>query len=141
VRKYKGDQRRETRDKLALAVSISANPVVADLLDYYSEQRPAFCATYYKRPPLAAFWSLSPLESSAEWKVASTLSTWWALALGAIHTSALADFKWISHNLRKEASSVAICIGAPLPVTKYMGGWAKNNSSVTPSPVAWRFFG
>jgi hypothetical protein len=56
----------------------------------------------------------------------------------------------VSHNLRKEAASAASCIGAPLPVIKYMGGWAKNNSlteekyidpTMTPTPAAWRFFG
>jgi hypothetical protein len=51
VRKSKGDQRRDTRDKPVLAVPIPANPILADLMDYYAQQRMAFCATYYKRPP------------------------------------------------------------------------------------------
>jgi hypothetical protein len=51
VRKSKGDMRRDTRDKLVLAVPIPANPILADLLDFYTRQRKAFCATYYKRPP------------------------------------------------------------------------------------------
>jgi hypothetical protein len=121
LRKSKGDQRRDTCDKLVMAVPIPANPVLADLLDYCSTQRTAFCATYYKRPPLAAFWSLSPLEYSAEWKAASILSTWLALALCAINTSAQACFKWTSHSLRKVAASAASRIGAPLLVIKYMG--------------------
>jgi hypothetical protein len=58
LRKFKGDQRRDTRDKLVLAVPIPANPMLMDLLDYYFAQRAALGATYYKRPPHAAFWSL-----------------------------------------------------------------------------------
>jgi hypothetical protein len=42
VRKSKGDQRRDTRDKLVLAVPIPANSMLADLLDYYSQQRTTF---------------------------------------------------------------------------------------------------
>jgi hypothetical protein len=47
-------------------------------------------------------------------------------------------------------ASAAMCIGAPLPVIKYIGGWAKNNSvtegkyidpTMTPIPAAWGFFG
>jgi hypothetical protein len=46
--------------------------------------------------------------------------------------------------------SAASYIGAPLPVVKDMGGWAKTNSvtvkkyigpTMTPSLSAWRFFG
>jgi hypothetical protein len=66
VRKSKGNQRRDTRDKLVFAVPIAANPILADLLGYYSHQRAAFCATFYKRPPPAAFWSFSPAEASAD---------------------------------------------------------------------------
>jgi hypothetical protein len=45
---------------------------------------------------------------------------------------------------------IASCIGAPLPVVKYMGDWAEKNSltnskyivpTMTPSPATWRFFG
>jgi hypothetical protein len=46
VRKSKGDQRRNTRDKLVFAVPIIANLIMADLLDYYTQHRTAFCATY-----------------------------------------------------------------------------------------------
>jgi hypothetical protein len=55
VHKSKGDHRRDTRDKLVLAVPIPVNPILADLQDYYTQQRYAFCATYYKRPPPFAF--------------------------------------------------------------------------------------
>jgi hypothetical protein len=51
VRKSKGDQRRDARDKLVLALPIPANPILADFLDNYTRQRQIFCATYYKRPP------------------------------------------------------------------------------------------
>jgi hypothetical protein len=71
VRKSKGDQR---RDKLVFAVPIVANPILADLLDYYSQNRAAFCATFYKRPPLAALWSFSPSEASADRGAASRIS-------------------------------------------------------------------
>jgi hypothetical protein len=150
VRKSKGDHRRDTRDKLVLVVPIPANPLLADLLDYYIQRRYAFCATYYKRPPPPASWSFSPAEASAEWGAASTLSALLALALRIINTAAPSGFKWTSHNLRKGAASVASCIGAPLLLIKYMGGWAKNSSvtdgkyigpTMTPTPAAWRFFG
>jgi hypothetical protein len=51
VRKSKGDQRRDARDKLVLAVPIPAIPILADLMDYSAHKRKAFCATYYNRPP------------------------------------------------------------------------------------------
>jgi hypothetical protein len=55
VRKSKGDQRRDTRDKLVLAIPIPANPILADFLDSYTRQRKAFYATCYKRTPLTIF--------------------------------------------------------------------------------------
>jgi hypothetical protein len=55
VRKSKGDQRRSSTDKLVFSLPTAANPVLADLLDYYTQHRSAFCAKYYKRPPLDAF--------------------------------------------------------------------------------------
>jgi hypothetical protein len=150
VRKSKGDQRRDTRDKLEFAVPIAANPIMADLQNHYTQHRSSFCATYYKRPPHAAFWSFSPAEASAEWGAASTISAWLSLSLRTVNTSAPSGFKWTSHILRNGDASAANCIGAPLPVIKYMGGWAKNNSVtegnyidpiMTPTHAAWRFFG
>jgi hypothetical protein len=122
VRKSKGDQRRDAGDKLVIAIHVAANPVLADMLDYYTEHRAAFCKKYYNRPPPLAFWSFSPAEPSADWGAASTISTWLALALLTVNTSAPAGFKWTSRSLRKGAASAASCIGAPLPVIKYMGG-------------------
>jgi hypothetical protein len=72
VRKSKGDQRRDTSDKLVIAIPIAANPVLADLLDYYTQHRIAFCPKFYNRPPPAAFLSFSPAEPSAAWGAAST---------------------------------------------------------------------
>jgi hypothetical protein len=120
------------------------------LLENYTQQRVAFCTKFYNRPPPDALWSFSPAEPSAEWKAASTFSAWLALALLKVNTAAPAGFKWTSHSLRKGHASAASCIGAPLPVIKYMGGWAKNSSvtegkyivpTMTPTPGAWRFFG
>jgi hypothetical protein len=150
VRKSKGDQRRANCDKLVIAIPITANPVMADLLDYYTQHRVAFCAKFYNRPPLDAFSSFSPTEPSAAWGAASTISAWLALSLLTFNTAAPPGFKWTSHGLRKGAASAASCIGAPLPVIKYMGAWAKNSSvtegkyidpTMTPTPAAWRFFG
>jgi hypothetical protein len=150
VRKTKGDQLRGTSDKLVFAIPIAAIPVLADLMDYYTQHRAAFSAKFYIRPPLDAFWSFAPDESSADWGAPATVSAWLALALLTVNTSAPAGFKWTSHSLRKGAASAAICIGAPLPVIKYMGGWAKNSSvtegkyiepTMTPAPAARRFFG
>jgi hypothetical protein len=148
VQKSKGDQRRDTRDKLVFAMPISANPILADM-DYYS-QRATFCAKFYRRPPPTVFWSFSPSEASADWGAASTITAWLSLSFLTVGTSAPPGFKWTSHSLRKGAASAASCIGAPLPVIKYMGGWAKNSSltegkyidpTMTPTPAAWRFFG
>jgi hypothetical protein len=74
VRKFKGDQRRDTSDKLVFAIPIAANLNLADLLDYYTQHRAALCAKFYKRSPLAAFWSFSLAEPSADWGAASTIS-------------------------------------------------------------------
>jgi hypothetical protein len=74
VRISKGDQRRNTRDKLVFAIPIAANPILADLLDYYAQQRTTFCEKFYRRPPPDALWSFSPFEASAEWGAASTVS-------------------------------------------------------------------
>jgi hypothetical protein len=120
VRKSKGDHRRDAGDKPVIAIHVSANPVLADQLNYYTEHRAAFCKTIYNRPPPLAFWSFSPAEPSADWGAASTISAWLALALLAVNTSAPADLKWTSHSLRKGAASTASYIGAPLPVIKYI---------------------
>jgi hypothetical protein len=150
VRKSKGDHRRDTSDKLVIAIPITANPVLADLLDYYTHHRIAFCAKFYNKPPPNAFWSFSPVEPSVVGGAAATISAWLALALLTVNTSAPAGFKWTSHSLRKGTASAASCIGAPLPVIKYMGGWAKSSyvtegkyidPTMTPTPTAWRFFG
>jgi hypothetical protein len=98
-RKSKGDQRRDTHDKLVLTISIPANPIIADLLDYYTQQRYAFCTTFYERPPPSTFRSFSPAEASAKWDAAPTLSACLALALRTVNTSAPSCFKWTSHSL------------------------------------------
>jgi hypothetical protein len=43
VRKSKGDQRRDASAKQVIAIPVAANPVLADLLDYYTEHRATFC--------------------------------------------------------------------------------------------------
>jgi hypothetical protein len=55
VRKSKGDQRRSTSNKLVFSLPTTANPVLADLLEYYTQHRAAFCEKYYQRPPPDAF--------------------------------------------------------------------------------------
>jgi hypothetical protein len=60
------------------------------------------------------------LEPSAEWKAATTLASWLALALRTINTTALAGFKWTSLIFPKREASATICIGAPLPVIKLL---------------------
>jgi hypothetical protein len=50
VRKSKGDQRRDTSNKLVIAILI-----LADLLDYYTQHRVANCAKFYNRPSPATF--------------------------------------------------------------------------------------
>jgi hypothetical protein len=55
VRKSKGDLRRDASDKPVIAIHVAANPVLADLLDYYTEHRAAFCTKFYNKPPRLAF--------------------------------------------------------------------------------------
>jgi hypothetical protein len=59
VRKSKGDQRHDASAKPVIAIHVAANPVLAILLDYYTEHRAAFCKKFYNRPPPLAFWSFS----------------------------------------------------------------------------------
>jgi hypothetical protein len=49
--------------------------MLVDLLDYNLDQRTTFCVTFFKRPPLAAIWSVSSLEPSARWTAAATISS------------------------------------------------------------------
>jgi hypothetical protein len=128
VRKSKGDQRRANSDKLVIAFPITANPVLVDVLDYYTKHRVEFYSKFYNQPPPDAFWSFSPADPSAAWGAAPTISAWHALSLLTVKTAAPPGFKWTSHSLRKGAASAASCIGAPLPVIKCMGGRAKNSS-------------
>jgi hypothetical protein len=74
VRKSKGDQRRSKSDKLVIAIPISANPILVDLLDYYTPHRAAFCSKFYNRPPPDAFRRFSHAEASATWGAAPTIS-------------------------------------------------------------------
>ena len=150
IRKAKGDQRRSAVDKPILAIPTTANPVLADLLEYYCTQRTAYCNKFYNSSPPAALWSFVPYENSSDWQAAATLSAWLRDACDAVGATPPGGFKWTSHSLRKGAASAASCIGTPLHVVKYMGGWAKNSSvtegkyidpTMTPSPAAWQYFG
>jgi hypothetical protein len=93
VRKSKGDRHRDASAKQVIAIHVASNPVLADMLDYYTEHRTAFRKKFYNQPPPLAFWSLSPAEPSADWGAASTISAWLALALLAVNASAPAGFK------------------------------------------------
>jgi hypothetical protein len=150
IRKAKGDQRHSVTDKPILAIPITANPTIADLLEWYCAQRATYCEKFYNNPPPAALWSFAPYENAGDSQAAATLFAWLLDAYTAIGATPSKGFKWTSHNLRKGAAAVARCIGTPLHVVKYMGGWAKNNSvtegkhidpTMTPSPVAWQYFG
>jgi hypothetical protein len=98
-------------------------------------------------PPPAALWSFAPYENAGDWQAAAPLSAWLLDAYTAIGATLPQGFKWTSHSLRKCAASAASCIGTPLHVVKYMGGWAKNISvaegkyidpNMTPTPAAWQ---
>jgi hypothetical protein len=115
VRKSKGDQCRDASEKHVLAIPVAANPVLADLLDYYTEQRAIFCTKFYSKSPPLAFWSFSPSEPSADWGAASTISTWLSLALLTVHASAPAGFKWTSHSLRKARRPLPAASARPSP--------------------------
>ena len=150
IRKVKGDQRRSATDKPILAIPITANPTLADLLEWYRTQRAAYCEKIYNSPPRAAVWSFTPYNNVGDWQATATLSASLLDVYAAIGATPPKGFKWTSHSLRKGAASVARCIGTPLHVVKYMGGWAKNSSvtegkyidlTMTPSPTAWQYFG
>jgi hypothetical protein len=127
IRKVKGDQRRDEANKPVMAIPIAANPLLANLLEWYMAQRTAFCTANLNNPP-PGVWSFSPHEASAECQVVATLHVWLDQAYMSLGAPPPAGFKWTSPILRKGATSASRCIGAPLPVVKYMGGWAKNNS-------------
>jgi hypothetical protein len=94
--------------------------------------------------------NFAPYENSGGWQAHATLSAWLLDAYNAIGAAPPKGIKSTSHSLRKGAASVASCIGPPLHVVKYMGGWAKNISvtkgkyidpTMTPTPAAWRYLG
>eukprot|EP00873_Tetraselmis_striata_P000670 jgi/Tetstr1/420934/TSEL_011995.t1 len=150
VRKQKGDQRTRVSAKPLITLPIAAVPDFADLLDWYTVSRDAYCRRFYGASPPPKFWSVSPLESSATWSVSATLTEWLREAYLAAGARPPTGFKWTSHSLRKGAASAASCVGVPLPAIKHMGDWSKNSEVVTgkyidptmrPTPAAWRFFG
>eukprot|EP00873_Tetraselmis_striata_P046225 jgi/Tetstr1/466489/TSEL_010996.t1 len=150
ARKQKGDQRTRVSAKPLINLPIAAIPDFADLLDWYTINRDAYCRRFYGASPPPKFWSVSPLESSATWSVSATLTEWLREAYMAAGARPPTGFKWTSHSLRKGAASAASCIGVPLPAIKHMGDWSKNSDVVTgkyidptmrPTPSAWRFFG
>jgi hypothetical protein len=150
IRKARGDQRRNAADKPILAMPITANPALADLVEWYCTQRVAYCAKLYNCPPPAALWSFAPYDNSGVWQAAPTLSASLLDAYTAIGAARPRGFKWTSHSLRKCAASVASCIATPLHVVKYMGGWTTNSlvtegkyidPTMTPTPAARRYFG
>jgi hypothetical protein len=130
-----------------MAIPITANPALASLLDWYCAQRVAYCEKMYNNPPATAVRSFAPYEKSGDWQANATLSVKILDACTAIGDALPKGFKLTLHILRKGA---ARCIGTPLHVVKYMGGWAKNGSEIeskyidptmTPTQAAWRYFG
>eukprot|EP00873_Tetraselmis_striata_P000142 jgi/Tetstr1/420406/TSEL_011522.t2 len=131
VRKQKSDQRTRVSAKPLINLPIAAVPDFADLLDWYTISRDAYCRRFYGASPPPKFWSVSPLESSATWSVSATLTEWLREAYMAAGARPPTGFKWTSHSLRKGAASAASCIGVPLPAIKHMGDWSKNSDVVT----------
>eukprot|EP00873_Tetraselmis_striata_P019612 jgi/Tetstr1/439876/TSEL_028284.t1 len=85
---------------------IAAVPDFADLLDWYTISRDAYCRCFYGASPPPKFGSISPLESSATWSVSAALTEW-----------------------LREAYLAA---GAQPPTGfKHMGDWSKNSDVVT----------
>eukprot|EP00873_Tetraselmis_striata_P026855 jgi/Tetstr1/447119/TSEL_034557.t1 len=76
VRKQKGDQRTRVSAKPLINLPIAAVPDFADLLDWHTISRDAYCRRFYGANPPPKFWSISPLESSATWSVSATLTEW-----------------------------------------------------------------
>eukprot|EP00873_Tetraselmis_striata_P033139 jgi/Tetstr1/453403/TSEL_040385.t1 len=127
VRKQKGDQRTRVSAKPLINLPIAAFPNFADLLDWYTVSRDAYCRRFYGASPPPRFWSISPLESSATWSVSASLTEWLREAYLAAGARPPTGFKWTSHSLRKGAASAASCVGVPLPAIKHMGDWSKNS--------------
>jgi hypothetical protein len=50
IRKAKGDQRRTATDKPIVVIPITANPTLADLLEWYCTQRAAYCEKNLQQP-------------------------------------------------------------------------------------------
>jgi hypothetical protein len=134
IRKAKYDQRRCAAEIPILAIPIKANPTLVDMLEWYCAQRAAYCEKLYNNPPPAALWSFAPYENSTDGQSAAILSAWLLDAYTAIGAAPPKGFKWTSHSLRKGAASAASCIGTPLHVVKYKGGWAKNTENTSTLP-------
>eukprot|EP00873_Tetraselmis_striata_P011875 jgi/Tetstr1/432139/TSEL_021596.t1 len=61
VRKQKGDQRTWVSAKPMMDLPIADVPDFADLLDWYTISRDAYCRRFYGASPPPKFWSISPL--------------------------------------------------------------------------------
>jgi hypothetical protein len=93
----------------ALAIPIKANPQMANIMEYYIPQQARRALRHlpdYHSPPPAALWSFSPCESSVEWQLGSTLSTWLKQAFITLGATPLAGFMLTSHNLCKGDASI-----------------------------------
>jgi hypothetical protein len=66
IRKAKGDQRHSATDKPILAIPITANLTLADLMEWFCAKRATYCEKFYDNPPPAALWSFAPYENAGD---------------------------------------------------------------------------
>lgn len=120
----KGRRRLPAAKKLLVQLprSVPCHDRLACLLAYYIAHRPG--ASDF-------LWSVAPsVERPGMWTSASTLSGWLSTVCSRVQRQPPSGFRWSSHSLRKGAASSASAVGVPLPVIRYMGGWATHSSVV-----------
>jgi hypothetical protein len=130
VRKANVDQRRTAADKPLLQLPIIvAIPLLAALLEAFTDGRTSYRNQLDNGPEPATLWAITHDETPHAW-TAWTITEWIREACSAIGASLRMQFKWTSHSLRKHAASATACIGAPLTKIRYTGGWSKTSDVV-----------
>jgi hypothetical protein len=126
-----------------MAIPISANPALADLLEWYCSKRIAyFTSGDMELRTLREFGGLASVCGSLR-MAPRCLHRRRSRATNMFHMD-------IAQSPQRCRLCCYSCIGAPLHVVKYMGGWAKNTSvregkyidpTMSPSSGAWQYFG